>query len=262
MDLKSDQSNRDSHRFINVPGSLNLRDFGDYATQEGGKVVPGRLFRCGSLGYIPEDSFEQFRALGVTTICDLRRVDEAADSPTPGLISADAIIHIPIAPGSSEMLRASFSDPNTTAEDRVVYMTDITREIARDHHEDYALLMNALLACEGGFLLHCSAGKDRTGFGAALILTALGVDEKTIVEDYLLTNLAGELFAFMGPRMAERYGHAIDHDSIMAVGGVREEYLGAALDEVKKNHGDLTGYLDAIGIDKSARRQLREKFVS
>ena len=66
----------------------------------------------------------------------------------------------------------------------------MTEELARHHHDEYRRLFECLLAAEGGFLLHCSAGKDRTGFGAAMILRALGVPRPVVVQDYLLTNRA------------------------------------------------------------------------
>ena len=85
-------------------------------------------------------------------------------------------------------------------------MTQITRELAGNHHREYQQLFEHLLVAKNGFLLHCSAGKDRTGFGAALILAALGVDEKTIMQDYLLTNEAACLHEFMHTRMRDQYG--------------------------------------------------------
>ncbi|MDZ7684962.1 MAG: tyrosine-protein phosphatase [Gammaproteobacteria bacterium] len=103
--------------------------------------------------------------------------------------------------------------------------------------------MNICWRSDGGFLLHCSAGKDRTGFGAALILSALGVDEETIVRTMLLTNQAQCLFRFMGERMKGNADYHIDDESIEAITGVREEYLRAALDEVRRRHGSVDGYL-------------------
>ena len=141
-------------------------------------------------------------------------------------------------------------------------MMDVTRELARNHHEEYRQLFEQLLAAEGGFLLHCSAGKDRTGFGAALILAALGVDEDTIMEDYLLSNQAAmTLYERARDRMRESFGYQLDDESIMIVSGVREEYLRAALDEAVKNHGSLYAYLEEIGVDENAIRELRTRFV-
>ncbi len=247
--------------FISIPGSLNFRDFGGYRTRDGAVVRPGKLFRCGSLARIPAENMQQLQQLGISTICDLRRVDEAEASPTTNLPESIKRVHIPIAPGSSEMLRESFSDQNARAEDRIHYMEHMTRELVRDHQQDYAKLVEALLATEGGFLVHCSAGKDRTGFSALIILAALGVPNDTIIHDYLLTNEAGELFAFMGPRIAEYYGYAIDHESLMAVAGVRQEYIEAIYAELEESYGGLAAYLEAIGITSEVKKQLRQRFT-
>lgn len=249
-------------RFIELAGSVNFRDFGGYRAADG--VVKWRkLFRCGSLGMLESESHHAFRNLDVSVICDLRRDDEVELSPSPDHPPFDCRLHIPIAPGGSVMLRQSLEDPNQTAADRVRFMIDITAELARNHHDEYRQLFEALLTAENGFLLHCSAGKDRTGFGVALILAALGVDEATIMQDYLLSNRAtSSLFDRASRRMRDRYGDRLDDESIRIVTGVREEYLRAALREVRKRHGSLDGYLEDIGVDERVRRELQSRLVS
>lgn len=248
-------------RFIPLNGSINFRDFGGYPTAQG--IVKWRqLFRCGSLAMIEAPAHREFAELGISMICDLRRDDEVEMSPSPEHGPFACRRHIPIEPGSSAMLRESLQDPAQCAEDRLRFMTEITREIAANHLAEYRQLFECLLETEGAFLLHCSAGKDRTGFGAALILAALGVDEATIMQDYLLTNEAKSLFDFMGSRMRDFYGDHVDEDSLLAVTGVREEYLAAALAEVKRSYGSMEVYLDEIGVDRRVREALRDRFVS
>ena len=197
------------NRFIPLEGSMNFRDFGGYATADG-LVAKGKLFRCGSLANIPERAHAVFAALDIGVICDLRRDDEIEHGPTPTTEPFRVRVHIPIAPGSSPQLMSSFQDSNQTHLDRISFMREITREIARDHVDAYRKLFAELMAVENGFLLHCSAGKDRTGFGAAMIQLALGVSMKDVVTDYLLTNSAEELFEYLLPRFLERYGEDAD----------------------------------------------------
>ena len=116
-------------------------------------------------------------------------------------------------------------------------MAQVTREIARDHVEAYKQLMQELVNTDRGFLLHCSAGKDRTGIGAALILTLLGVDRDTIVADYLISNESKELAHRMRARMEENLVQEgkslrIDEQIIKVMSGVRAEYLQGAYDEI------------------------------
>jgi protein-tyrosine phosphatase len=248
-------------RFLPMTGSINFRDFGGYQTLDGRQVKWRTLFRCGALSMLTDSDQVLFSELNIGVICDLRRVDEAAGNPTPLYPPFHVRQAIPIAPGSNEMLRQSIQDDSQTADDRVRFMTEITRELVRNHHAEYRLLFNQLLDTPSGFLLHCSAGKDRTGFGAAMILAALGVEESVIMADYLLTNEASCLREFMQTRMREHYGAHFDDASLAAVGGVRPAYLAAAFDEIKRNHGHVDNYLEEIGVDKQAKRALRAKLL-
>ena len=249
-------------RFLELPGSINFRDMGGYRTRDGRQVKWRQLFRCGALSMLSPAAVTAFAELDIGVICDLRRVDEAQGNPTPVNAPFDVRQHIPIEPGSNDMLRASIRDTSQSAADRVRFMTDITRELARNHHAEYRLLFDYLQGCEGGFLFHCSAGKDRTGFGAALILAALGVDNETIMADYLLTNEAICLRTFMQTRMRVFYGAEFDNASLEAVGGVRADYLHAALQEIQANHGTMEAYLDTIGVDGSAREMLQNRYLT
>ncbi|HKI74087.1 MAG TPA: tyrosine-protein phosphatase [Pseudomonadales bacterium] len=247
-------------RFISLEGGINFRDFGGYRTRQG--VVKWRkLFRSGSLAMLPAESGPIFAELKISAICDLRRDDEVELSPSPVHPPFDCRLHIPIAPGNSMMLRESLMDPKQTAEDRRQYMVEITRDIARDHHDEYRELFRHLVETPDGFLLHCTAGKDRTGIGAALILTALGVDEATIMEDYLLSNQSTSLLERTRSRMNEVY-ESLDDESIVVISGVRPEYLEAALAEIRRMHGSVDGYLEAIGVNDEVRQALRAKYVS
>lgn len=248
-------------RFVPIPGSLNFRDFGGYQTATGGTVRKGRLFRCGMMNGIGEQGRNEFANLDIGVICDLRRDDEAEGAPTPIDAPFDVRVHIPIAPGSSMDLRASFSDPNSTTQHRIDFMREITRQIARDHIPQYQQLVQELLNVENGFLLHCTAGKDRTGIGAAVILYALGVPEDHIFDDYLLTNTATELFAAMKPRFEENYGGLVTDDDLRVVAGVQRDYLEAALETIHEHFGSMDGYLEELGLDQAAIKELRLRLV-
>lgn len=256
----NDSTFQDPRRFVNIEGGVNFRDFGGYQTRDGRCIKWGILFRCGTLARIPPSHHRSFADLDIGMICDLRRIDEAENAPSP--ISAPFLnrVHIPIGTASSPQMREALK-AGTTSADLVQFMTDITREIASEHHDEYATLFQNLLKTKSGFLLHCSAGKDRTGLGAALIMSALDVDEETIVRDYLLSNRAVDLKNGV-KRMKERYGWKMDDDSLRAILGVYPEYLNAAMDEIHKRHGSVNGYLDDIGVDQSAREELRNRLLA
>ena len=255
-------------RFISVEGAVNLRDFGGYTNQQGQTVREGVLFRCGTLAHIPEHAWEDFARLDVGVICDLRSQQEALESPTPTKGPFTCRVHIPIWPGSSQQFQQSVAGTGRRpgAEEFMQFMGAVTREIARDHVEAYKQLMRELVSTERGFLLHCSAGKDRTGFGAALILTLLGVDHDTVLQDYLVSNEATELFIRMRDRMLENlreqgYPAQIDEEVVRIISGVRAEYLLGAYEEIDNHYGGMHGYLEEIGITAAEEKHLLERLL-
>ncbi len=253
-------------RIIPVPGAVNLRDFGGYATLEGRQVRTGLLFRSGSLAHLTDAGRTAFERLGIALICDLRRPDEQQEEPTALPQGAPRRLEIPIDPGSALALRAAFRDNSLTAHQRIDFMVQINRELARDHAEDYARMFEGLLALDtGGFLVHCAAGKDRTGFACALILHTLGVPEHLVMQDYLLTNEAIDLEGHMLPRLRARMGEHVqfDHEALRAIAGVRAEYLQAAYDTIAADFESVEHYVrDAIGLGPASRDVLRARYLA
>ena len=252
-------------RVLPVQGAVNLRDFGGYATAQGGWVTPGRLLRCGTLADLTEAGQRDFAALDVKLICDLRREEEKTAEPTPELAGAPSRLEIPIDPGSAVVMRERLTEGGLTLKERIDFMVGINRDLADHHAEDYARMFEGLLELESGaFLVHCSAGKDRTGFACALILHALGVSEATVLEDYLLTNEALDYEGYVLKRIRSRLWADLeaDRESTMALFGVRPEYLRSAYDAIAAEFEGVEQYIEqAIGLDRAARQRLRSRFV-
>jgi protein-tyrosine phosphatase len=246
--------------FIPIEGSLNFRDFGGYSTNEGHRIVRGRLFRCGMLSDIPEHAFSDFSALKIDVICDLRREDETEMAPTPPGPPFEGRRHIPIAPGTSHELRNSMMTDAQSAEERSELMRVITREIATDWTDAYRRVLSALLESEGGFLIHCTAGKDRTGFGVAVIQLLLGVHRDNVFQDYLLTNQSNDLTERIRARMAEQKMD-IDEGTLEVIARVRRSYLEAALEGIETEFGGFRGYLEAISIGENEVLELKNRYL-
>ena len=249
-----------SDRFIAIQDSLNFRDFGGYPTITGDQLVKGKLFRCGMLTDLKGEALQQFSGLDIGVICDLRREDEVELYPSPNHPAFECIQNIPIAPGTSSELRTSMMEGADTPEDQVAFMTEITKEIARDHLDAYRRVLRCLIETEQGFLIHCMAGKDRTGFGVAVIQLMLGVSRNLVMEDYLLTNQATELITRTRARMAEQ-NQAISEATLDIIARVKRVYLEAALLEVDAEYAGIPGYLEAMGLTTQEHKELLTRWV-
>tara|TARA_A100001388_G_C28608186_1_gene421511 strand:- start:280 stop:765 length:486 start_codon:yes stop_codon:yes gene_type:complete len=158
------------------------------------------------------------------------------------------------------------SDEEPKEEDFREFMVNVTKEIALDHMDVYSKFLDLLLNTSGGFLFHCSAGKDRTGIGGALILYALGVEKKVILEDYLLSNKSIELLARTRTRLQENeIGKNLPAETLESIvrifSGVEPIYLNNAFKEIEKVYGNLDNYMSELGFGESKIAMLREKLL-
>jgi len=251
---------------IEISGSVNLRDFGGYRTRDGRKVKSGLLYRSGMMQSLDGQGRRDFLDLDISVICDLRHDSERNREPTPFPPHAPRQVLIPLDPGR-HFINAE-RDPRAvrrmeTGAQLATFMRSINVDLARDHAADYRLMFDELLNPKlTGFLVHCSAGKDRTGFGAGIILLALGVDRETVMQDYMLTNTVMDFERFSLPRLRERLGAHISLDDAISMSGVKQEFLDAALDELDRVWGSFSEYLErGIGLDTGKQYRLKQRFL-
>ncbi|BFM07011.1 tyrosine-protein phosphatase [Halioxenophilus aromaticivorans] len=175
-------------RRIDLKGTPNLRDFGGYTNEDGDMVKLGLLYRSGRLSALTQADASLFHGLGIANVYDFRRPEEAALHPTVASVMAKVKAQaLPIGEGSMRSFEALLYDANLTESDLATGMRGIYKDLATFHATTYQVLLRQLMEIEKPILIHCTAGKDRTGMGAALILMALGVDRETIKHDYLAT---------------------------------------------------------------------------
>ena len=177
-----------AERKVALEGSPNFRDLGGYKTVLGRHVRWGRIYRSGKLSSLTEADIHYFKRLGVSLVCDFRSDFERHSEPGwLGDEDAPHRVELPISPGSSDSFKKSMHDGIIEVYDATDLMKDMNRDFVINQTSQYARMFQLMLQGNHPILIHCAAGKDRTGFGAAVILDVLGVDEETIVEDYLLT---------------------------------------------------------------------------
>ena len=248
---------------LDIEGSHNLRDLGGITTTDGRKVRQGAVFRSGSLERLSTTGIGDLIALGIGTIFDLRSGPERAHSPTRWLADHDiAIWQL----GDDESLgdpKPLLAQSLVSAEKTQALMRNVYRKLPTHHRESYTALFRALTHDEVPILVHCSAGKDRTGVATALLLALLGVDRAHIDTDYLATNSVIDVTTRMfllDPRNADAFGAAPEAWRPMMTADT--SYLDAMFDEIEQVLGSVEAFVQTqLDLSVSDIQRLRERLL-
>ncbi len=233
---------------VPLSGTSNFRDLGGYTTTDGKRVKRGMVFRSAALGGLTAADQSAVAALGLRTICDLRGRRELEGAPTrvPGV----ALVPLPIEPTVGASLRDLLHTKEATGEALQSVLEQAYRAYALTYTMQYRALLDRIL--EGGtpLLFHCTAGKDRTGFGAAMLLTALGVPWEQVVADFEATNQLWRRDTLPGAGLPLEI-----RESLLRADPA---LLEAAFDAVRSEYGAVDRYLEhAIGLGRERLAQLR-----
>ncbi len=241
-------------RHLNLAGASNFRDLGGYPTSDGRIVRWRQIFRSNHLGHLTDDDIAMMRTLGVRSAFDFRGAEER----TAALCGmSDITVHsLPVEPTVVAALRAiAASGTPLTTDHAVDVMRDSYRSYVQKNTQHYRTLFAHLLEDRAPLVIHCTAGKDRTGFACALILHTLGVSEDVISEDYLLTN------RFY--RRDPNHSSDLPEHVTQVLGSVQASFLGAAFEAINADYGDLETYLcDGLGLGKSERAHLEARYLT
>ena len=240
-------------RSLRLAGASNFRDLGGYPSALGGVVRWRRLFRSDHLAALTPADVQAVRDLGVTRAFDFRGATERAAVPydVPGMAQFALSIEPTVVQRMKDLLQAGQTvTPEHTAE----LMRQTYRAFVHDNAERFADLFQHLLDNDAPLVFHCTAGKDRTGFAAALILLALGVQRDVVMHDYLLTN---DLY-----RMPHHTDGRTSPDVLKVLWRVQADFLEAALDAVAHDHGGVDQYLArALGVGAMERQRLQTLYL-
>ncbi|WP_052071696.1 tyrosine-protein phosphatase [Sphingopyxis sp. MWB1] len=256
-----------SERVLPLSGVHNFRDYGGYAVDGGGRVREGLLWRSAHHEAATDDDLVAIDALGLETVVDLRGDDERALHPCrrPEGFSARVLFaegntaglapHLQAAKGAIdvETARARMIDTYAGMPYRPVLVATLR------------LYLAALAEYDAPSLVHCVAGKDRTGFAVAIVHRLLGVHEDDVMQDYLLTNRAGKIeerIAQGGAHIRARYGREISDEAIRMLMSVNPAFLDAAMATVRRDHGDVAGYAEAVlNLTPAMREAIMDKLL-
>ena len=239
-------------RHLALQGASNFRDLGGYPTTDGRTTRWRHIFRSNHLGQLTAADIEIVRALGVRSAFDFRGVEERAAGVC--VVDEIAVHSLPIEPTVVAALRAELERGTLTAPVALEIMRESYRNYVRHNTHSFRALFGHLLQDRAPLVIHCTAGKDRTGFASALILHALGVPDDVIAEDYLLTNRFYRRDATAATDLPE--------DVRSAIGSVEASYLAAAFEAVSSEYGDLETYLsDGLKLGAAERSALKERYL-
>ncbi|AWY38558.1 autotransporter domain-containing protein [Pseudomonas putida] len=249
---------------LNTPRLRSIDNFRDvaglttaYTTAHDGTMRAGVFYRSNALTPSPAD-LATLNSLGIKAIFDLRTPAEIAATPDT-LLTGATYSNIDIIGGTtsgSNITTVSI----TSAANAIAMMQETNRAFVSDAgmRGQLGVLFNELAGVDGAALFHCTAGKDRTGWTAAVLQSIAGVDDATIMSNYLATNdyTAARIkatLAAMPPAMAAIYGPMI---------GVDASYLQAGLDQVTAQYGTMDNYLkQGLGLSQETIYVLRGKMV-
>jgi protein-tyrosine phosphatase len=254
-----------AERKLGMQGTPNFRDFGGYRTADGRQVKWGFLFRSGQLSGLSAQDVTLLASLELDLVCDFRRLEEQENEPSR-LPQRDPprIASLPIIPGSNSRFFEEAESRDLGGRQAMFdFMVEINRDFAEEQSATYARMFKEILNIEDArFLVHCAAGKDRTGFAAAIILLALGVPREIVMRDYMLTS------QFFHPqheieRLQRKYQmEHMDAASVLPMLEVHEDYLIRALDAIEESFSSFEDYLEkALGVGPVELAHLRARYL-
>jgi protein-tyrosine phosphatase len=239
-------------RHLNLEGASNFRDLGGYPTADGRMVRWRQIFRSNHLGHLTAADIAIVRGLGVRSAFDFRGRDERAVAVCG--VEEITVHSLPIEPTVVAALRARLAAGTLSADAALEIMRESYRNYVRLNTHSFRTLFAHLLDDRAPLVIHCTAGKDRTGFACALVLRSLGVADDVIAEDYLLTNR----FYRRDPSA----GTDLPDDVRQAIGSVDASFLAAGLQAVSADYGDLETYFrDGLGLGDRERAVLGERYL-
>lgn len=255
-------------RILPFEGVENFRDYGDYATGVGRRIARGRLLRSAHHARATEADLARLDELRLATVVDLRRSVERELQPSrraPGF--AARVLEAPPHPDDqAEAPHMAFLRAETlTAETGRRFMLEAYRRIPFEapHLDLFGRYFRALAEGRGPVLIHCAAGKDRTGVLAALTHRLIGVAEDDLVEDYLLTNQAARLEARtpeLTRQIARLTGREPSPEGVLSFLGVHPDYLREAFDEIDRRCGSVEVYFEtALRLEPEIRARVAER---
>ena len=242
-------------RDVRLGNLYNVRDLGGYVTADGRAVRWRRVYRAASLHQLDPEHADDWDLLRLSTVVDLRRNRERAAGGWPALLDSAQVCELPVLPDDWSLPREHFSSPTEHLSHAYDDMARLGADAIRRTFE--------LLADPDRYplMFFCLAGKDRTGMVAVLLLTALGVQESTVLDDY---ELSGDRVVALVEHLKSQ--GTLDRDNPMINQPIEvlrapRSAMADALERMKAAHGSVLGYLDWCEVDEGLRSRVRAQLL-
>jgi protein-tyrosine phosphatase len=245
-DVETNLSETKLRRHLPITGLHNLRDLGGYATADGLETRPGVIFRSDSPHRLTADGIAELERLGVTTVIDLRHAGELESAPNP-FSNLPGYHHVSLFGGLS-------GDPSALGSLEALYAATL-----QDCGEALREVIETVADSDGGALVHCTAGKDRTGLVAALLLLLVGVAQDDVIADYALT--ATHAKSLLGELLEKTRAAGGDSERFARLLTAEPETMRATLNALHDQYGTARKYLEAIGVRAESLERLEARWL-
>jgi len=256
------------NRIKSFDSIFNFRDFGGYATQDGGRIREGKLFRSAHLHNCTESDLKKLSGFNIGLVVDLRHAPERKRQPSkwPAGTIPRVLTYPDPKNGDSEKIaphEAFMKHDLHKPQDARNYMIGSygLRPDDEGFRQIFGDTLRHMAKSGDSILVHCAAGKDRTGTLCALIKGVLGVSLDTIMEDYMLTMKAVQIDDFLKPAaemFTKRYGREIDPEAIRPMFGVEPAYLENSLATIR----NMDSYVkEALGISDKEKAAIKAAYL-
>ncbi len=248
-----------SNRALVLEGASNFRDLGGYPTQDGHHVKWGHLYRSADISKLTDADLQTLSDRHITAVCDLRGPDEIKTNPDR-LPAGATWYNMPAGSENTRAATAGLMGANAANRDSMMLVF-----YGRTDHvkAKYKPMFDQLLSLpdDKALLFHCTAGKDRTGVGAALILSALGVDRTTILNDYAATN---EYWQGNRADVVQNMVKAgMDEPTVKSMLSANPAYLQNTFDAIDRQFGSMADFLaQQMELTPVKQATLRAKYLN
>lgn len=266
-----------AERVLSLQGGVNFRDMGGYPTRDGRYTKWGMLFRSGTMTDLTSADYQYLSALNIRTMCDLRSREEIEQEPTPwqqfapdaDYLFRDYSMQQIMANNSGEGLRF---DTLRTEDQALEMFKGFYRIGPQMYKQQFTEIFRELSAGKGALSFNCSAGKDRTGMAAALILTALDVPRDIIVNDYALSEKVYDFAArehrkrIKEPHQDKRqdYGmSSIPAEVIKVIMGTNPALIKAMFEQLDQQYGSTLNFIQhELNVTDQQLLQIRQYYLT